>query len=249
MKVNLQIGGTATFNLTTALLVYEKKRPESSSYAYDFKGEAAVTIHPVLSQSGRPTLGPGQPVTMAAVESLTSALGQKLGAAWLPPEVLSVSFGKIVWWQPATRARIWFKVHKDKNTRQLNGKFAWHPPLLFSANGRTLRIFALTQNRRPGANTKVYTAPYWNLSVDGTMCNGNANIPDQPAVAHIPDFAAAFFNSAFTHSNMNRLCAHPQGHHGLWTDLILRKAAPNPEFWTRFLLPRKQTVNQLITCQ
>jgi PRTRC genetic system protein B len=241
MKAHLNIGGTATYTLAEALLIYhEKSRTQS------FPSNTAVTIHKIECAHGRPVLGPGRPITLAGVESLAQSVGRNLAATWLPPEVISLSFGQLVWWCPAGRRRIWFKHVDQKKLRKINSKFVHHPPLLFVAGGCHLVLHALADNIRPCPDTPLLVAPYFNLSAEGTMCVGSANVPDLPAPASIPDFEAAFFNSAFTHSNQNRLCAHPQGHAGLWAELAGRKTPPDARYWNRNLIRRRQTVKQLL---
>ena len=146
MNAHVDLGETRTYKLTKALLIYEAENRMG-----DNSGGTAVSVHEVQDRQ----LGPGQPITRAAVESLAQALGRNLAAGWLPPQLVSLGFGKMAWFCPAGRRRIWFKAdgrfnggaeteHKDTpKVTKLNGKFAQHPPLLFVAGDHKLAVFAL----------------------------------------------------------------------------------------------------------
>ena len=209
MNALLNLGETATFELKQALLIYEARGGRAAGTT------TAVTVHPV--EGG--VIRAGQAITYAAVESLASALGRNLAACYLPANVLSVSFGQVAWFCPAARRRLWFKVLADGHEKRLNGRFAQHPPLVFIASAHGLQAFAVVKNERPQAGTRLYRAPYWNLWESGKMCAGNCKLADLPTPASIPAYEDAFFNSAFTHTNLKQICKHPKGHAGLWTVL------------------------------
>jgi len=123
------------------------------------------------------------------------------------------------------------------------------------AGTNSLRVFALIENKRPAPTTQLYRAPYWNLWEDGKMCNGNRKLADLPTPASIPAFEDGFFNSAFSHTNIKRICTHPGGHTGLWQELTTRHAsAPDSAYWRKNLLKmpgrglaRNTTLEQVLT--
>lgn len=250
MNAHVDLGEARTYRLTKALLVYE-----GENHMGDNSGGTAVSVHEVRDRQ----LGPGQPITRAAVESLAQALGRNLAAGWLPPQIVSLGFGKMAWFCPAGRRRIWFKAdgrfnggaeteHKDTpKVTKLNGKFAQHPPLLFVASDHRLAVFALTRNERPQANTVLHRAPYWNLWESGEMCAGNRAMPAAPMPSAIAQYEAAFFDSAFSHTNITKLCTHPGGHTGLWQELTRVKRAPDSKYWTKNLCRLSSTVTSILT--
>ena len=258
MEASISIGELASFKLTKALLIYSA---ETRDGVFASKTQLAVTAHDINTKFAQPVIEPGQPVTYAAVEALATALGRNLSAGFLPPNILSVGFGQVAWFCPAERRRLWFKpdgrfnggpVKDDSETARamrLNGKFAHHPPLLFIARDSGLSVFALAENRRPEAHTKIFRAPYWNLWDTGKLCEGNRRLAKFPVPASIPAYEDGFFNSAFSHTNIKKVCTYPGGHAALWQELAKRKTAPDAKFWPRALVPLNRAVSDVITAK
>lgn len=254
MEAQLNIGEVAAFKLDSALLIYT----ETGN-----RNRTAVTVHDVLHEPGKPpVLEAGQPVTYSAVESLAAALGRNLAANFLPANVLSVGFGQVAWWCPAARRRLWFKpdgrfdggaIKDDSETARvmkLNGKFAQHPPLMFVARDRSLHVYALAENLRPDADTRLFKAPYWNLWEGGKLCEGNRKLAELPTPASIPAYEDGFFNSAFSHTNIKRVCNFPGGHAPLWKALVCegkKYHTVEPKFWRKHLIKLELTVAKAIT--
>lgn len=248
LPVTLDLGETATYELNQALLIYEAHRHGNDQ-------RIAVTQHPV--EKG--VILAGQPITREAVESLAASLGRNLAAGWLPPNLVSVGFGKIAWFHPAARKRIFFKadgrfdggpkIDNSQTARvtRLNGKVVQHPPLFFLADGRELAVFALLRNERPSATTALYRAPYWNLWQTGRMCAGSRAMPEQPLPGLIPKYEDGFFNSAFTHTNLTKVCNHAKGHAGLWEELAKVARPPAAAYWRKNLCRTNFTVSSILT--
>jgi PRTRC genetic system protein B len=214
----------------------------------DEQGDCAASIHTVAGT--QPGLLPGQPVTMAALEALLTALGRRVGGGFIAPEILSVGLDSLVWWCPAGRRRIWFKPNDDSEaSKRIRSKFSgshiWYPPLLFKGRPDALSVFALVANERPRPDTRLWKAPFWNLN-DGGMCNGDIKLPPV-AAENIGRFHTAFFDSAFTHNSQGgHLTAHPGGYIGLLEALAKRKTKPDTNFWVSQLIRTKQQVKTII---
>lgn len=218
MDVTATFGSARVFNLTGALLLYS-----------DSQNVLGATRHDIRLVNGQPEIAPGTPVTLAGVEQLARALGQRLESCLLPERVLAVSMNALVWWSPAQRRRIWFKptdtTKEAKELQKLNGKFVHHPALLFALQRGELTVLALGRSHRPTEKTPLYRAPYFNLSPEGHLCKGTARVPDALNPAAIERYENAFFDSAFSHSNWgHKLTRHPRGHAAYWQDAT--KAAP-----------------------
>ncbi len=240
MHTEALFGSEHKFTLKEAILIYE----ESASSSTD--GRIAATIHKVKVDKGVPEVDAGHPITLTAVENLAAALGTHIESELLPEEILSISMSQMVWWCPPSRRRIWFNPEKNApghdELKKLNGKFVQHPALLFIAR-RGLNVFALDTTTRPTSASKVFRAPYFNIDQGGHMCNGTARLPNELGPSTLKKYEAAFFNSAFSHSNWgHKLTTHPGAHLGLWQEMAERKKP----FPTQYLLKTKMTVGSLL---
>jgi PRTRC genetic system protein B len=230
------------YKLKQAILIYK-----------DDRLDCAASIHAV-TDGQRPTLLPGQPATVAALDVLLGALGRRVGGGFIAPEILSIGLDSLVWWCPSARRRIWFKPNtmfddsKDEDTKRLikiNGQFIWYPPLLFTARTDVLSVFALAINERPQPDTRLWKAPFWNLS-DGGMCNGNLKLP-AAAAENITRFEQAFFDSAFTHNSQGgMLTRHPKGYCRFLENLARRKTKPETAYWVNYLISTQQQVKSVV---
>ena len=264
MLASLNLGDTATFKLAEAFLIYQR----DSLYSSNRGGPTtAVSIHPIVLRKLKkrliPTIGPGEAITVGGLQTLAAAIGKNVAASYLPANVVSLGFDHLAWYCPAARRRIWFQADGRFNggavdptavtksairrVQALNGKFVQHPPLLFLATGGSLQVLALAENVRPQPTTRLYRAPYWNLWKTGVVCQGNRHLSSATTPAAIPELEDAFFNSAFSHTNITNLCRFPGGHTNLWEDLQRRQTTPRPEYWARHLVRLKSTVQTILT--
>lgn len=135
----------------------------------------------------------------------------------------------IVWWSPA-QVRTMFFGGPDEKAKQLSGARFPQPPLVWKACGRELWVRAMTENRRPTATTGLKTAPYYNVSEQGLVCQGTMRAPDEIGTAAIRFWEKAFFESEFTHVyGAARLTNHPGGCLGLWASIAGKKRSfPSP---------------------
>lgn len=207
MKVEIAIGEMHRFELRDALLIYRENR------------RSFITWHTVMAQKqGPPVLGPAQTLTTGFVEDLAESLSGAAMAEVLPANVLAKTDRMIAWWTPRRVRRMFFENTEGK-AQQLNGKVFPQPPLVWKVAQGDLRIRALSENRRPTAQTKLAVAPFWNLSDDGRVCLGSMRCPESASVGSITAWEQGFYESAFTHANVGRLTRHEGGHDALWSSL------------------------------
>ena len=135
-----------------------------------------------------------------------------------------------------------FYANAEHRAEELNGKIFPQPPLVWRAEDGEVRIRALGENRRPGAETKLAVAPYWNLSDDGTLCTGSMRRPSGISVATTALWERGFYESAFTHANVGRLTRHPGGFEGLWSSL----AGKRTPFPADTLIELPETLRQFV---
>jgi PRTRC genetic system protein B len=233
MDAHVDIGGSEVLGLKGALLVYQGKN------------RGFVSWHEVrrLAEGGAPFLGEAQEVTTEFVHHLAQGLGTRVPAEILPENVLVRTAEAIAWWTPAMVRTMFFAAH-DEDASRLNGKRFPQPPLVWKVNERDLWIWALPDNRRPAAGTKLMVAPYWNVDGEtGWTCQGSMRSPDDIGVSAIPLWEKAFFQSEFTHhTGSRRLTTHPGGFLGLWSSL----AGSRRRFPAEYLAPAKGTLQEFI---
>ncbi|MBZ5573327.1 MAG: PRTRC system protein B [Acidobacteriia bacterium] len=231
MNVYLRIGDNRTFALKQAVLLYQDGN------------RAFATLHEVKHRLNEaPYLCAGQSVTTGFLETLAKGLGASMAAEVLPDHVLARTPELIAWWSRA-QSRLMFFGDGDAKTKALNGKLYPHPALVFLIQGRELFVRALAENRRPAANTRLHSAPYWNTDADGRVCLGSMRVPEATRVGSLTGWEGAYFASEFTHpSGAVRLTTHPGGFLGLWSGLAGRKR----NFPVKFLADTKQTLQEFI---
>jgi len=230
MKVEIAIGEMHRFELRDALLIYRESR------------RSFITSHAVTAQKqGPPLLGPAQPLTTAFVEDLAESLSGGATAEVLPESVLAKTDRMIAWWTPRRVHRMFFENAEGKAQR-LNGKLFPQPPLVWRVAHGDLKIRALSENKRPEAQTTLAVAPFWNLSDDGGVCLGSMRCPESASVGSIEAWERGFYESAFTHANVGRLTRHEGGHDALWAKLEGKRRA----FPSDTLIRLPQTLAQFI---
>jgi PRTRC genetic system protein B len=230
MDVHVRIGDNRIFTLKQAVLLYQEG------------SRCFATLHEVKHRpDGAPYLCAGQSVTASFLEALAKGLGASMAPEVLPDNVLARTPELIVWWSPA-QLRLMFFGDGDPKTRTLNGKMYPHPALVFMIHGRELFVRALTENRRPKADTRLKVAPYWNTDATGRVCLGSMRVPEEASVSTIAAWENGYFASEFTHpSGAVRLTTHAGGFLGLWSGLAGRKHFP-----VKFLADSKQKVREFI---
>jgi PRTRC genetic system protein B len=244
VKIVNQIGERQMLNIRRAILLYEKDDARSGISDVR-KAMVVATIHDVVVDGkGVARIKPGACPTVEAMRDLGRSLQVWEGNGYLPPEVICVQTRRVVWHCAAQRRPIFFDCD-NAALRRLSGKQVAHPHLLFDADGRGLRVFALSNDGRPGPDARLFHAPYFNVYEDGRMCGGSARVPSDYSVKSIRAWEAAFFDSAFTHANVHgpkTLTTHAGGHDGLWNAMAKRS-----RFDDRYLVRRRQRLNELLS--
>jgi PRTRC genetic system protein B len=231
MEAQVRIGASRNFTLKNAVLVYGD-------------GTAAfATLHEVRAEKGQaPYLGPGQSLTTAFLRTLAHGLGARMAPEILSENVLARTPDMIVWWSRDQR-RVMFFGGGSEEALSPNGRMFPHPALVFKVSANELFVRALETDARPCANTTLKTAPYWNTSGQGLVCQGSMRVLDEANVNSIAGWEDAFHSSEFTHAaGAAQLTSHPGGFFGLWSSL-----ADGPEmFPMEFLMDAKQTLREFI---
>ncbi len=184
--------------------------------------------HRAIQDNDGMRLSEGVPVTMDALESLASALGQRTSSPILHERVLVWGQESLGWWLPSGPKAVFFNTD-DAFLRDKKG-VAPCPTLIFKRTKSQWRVGALKGNSRPGPNDMVYHSPFLNVSSVGWICTGTAELPkseqDNPE-----SWEKAFFDSRFTHSNFSngRQVEYEGSIYKFWSDMMEGKFEAFPE--------------------
>lgn len=244
MMIQSRLAGGEPLKLKTALLIYEG-------------GERAVCtqhrIAPNPRRNDTPTLLAGVPVERKTIIDLAkqlSGVAQTARRTLLPANLLIASVDCLAWHLPGMRRRIYFQTGDKTFNADVNGREALHPALLFvakeTAHGRDLCVWALKQDTRPDEKTPLCVAPYYNLYSNGHLCEGTYKLPASCDVSGIEKFEAAFFETHFSHTNVDQrsLTAHPHGHHALWREMAKTR---RKVFDAKYLKPAQDAAGKPLT--
>lgn len=79
----------------------------------------------------------------------------------------------VMWWRPAMLRNLNFA----SSVVKVKGKsVAMVPATLYLLINKSLYIFALKEDERPGMKTKLFNAPFLNIYADGNVCIGTARV-------------------------------------------------------------------------
>jgi PRTRC genetic system protein B len=231
MQAYVAIEANCEFKLSEAVLVYRAGG-----------GGAFASLHRVKQDdSGVPYLAAGEPLTTAFVRTLAQGLGAQVKPEILPDNVLARTPDLLVWWS-RPRHRVMFFGGTDQEARKLNGLVFPHPALVFKVMGKDLFVRATATTSRPGPETPLKTAPYWNTDSRGLVCAGSMRVPESSDITSIPAWQDAYFQSEFTHAaGAVRLTSHPGGFIGLWRSLAGRNRFP-----VQYLIDVGETLQEFV---
>ena len=118
----------------------------------------------------------------------------------LPTNILQINpseNGSVLWFTKSMKKQLYF----TENLEIPNG-MAEVPAMLWFANKRSLKIFALANSRRPTEKTELFYAPFFNVYEDGNVCMGTVDVNFQNSTS-LEEFTEKwenyFFNSYFSH--------------------------------------------------
>ncbi|OYW88124.1 MAG: PRTRC system protein B [Sphingobium sp. 32-64-5] len=240
-------GGLA---LTNAILLYQSQPIRNVNfYAAAREGAAAfASIHPIEHDGeGRPIIGAGTSLSRAHLRQWTEALGRKVLPELLPDNVLVAHPDMLAWWIPERVRPAYFDLSAPPAGLKLLSRRTSvpvpYPPHLFLATRSGLGVYALPLSERPTADTPVLHSPVLNVYLDGRLCWGNIPKPKALAIASIPEFERAVFDSWSTHPNPGQelTVTGKGGLVRLWDDLAARRAKRFPVRRLKPFTPYRQT--------
>ena len=216
-------------NVLSAIESDMELAPETALLVYRGGNLSCVTVHEVLKQGDlaeppKYVLGAGRLITRQALTDLSAELnGGPRARSFLPASMLCYEGGRMMWWVPSKKRPIYFNTADKKFNTEVGTHIVLHPALVFVAGSDGMWVYALAESVRPEPETKLYRAPYLNISSDGKMCAGSVMLPKEPGPENRADYEEAFFGTNFAHSNLHgkeKLTKHIYGHAGLWKDML-----------------------------
>jgi len=186
------------FSPEKALLVYSNN---GNRYEKDFYIESYD-----IDDSGYPVNA--HPLSALECRSLAKALDSSgelrrsflKSEGLLPKEVLFIDpsqTGYAVWYSPAQKVHLFFR-----DDLGIPCGCAYVPPLVWKANRTKLHLFALKSDLGLTLGSKLYKAPFFNISDNGKVCMGNVKIeiaPDCSLEGFMASWQKYFMGSYFTH--------------------------------------------------
>ena len=217
MKNITQDFGTL-YHPTTALVFYQNDERNKDTYVEYFdmnKNGNPVNAHPLTEREAKELL---KALTINTQKEKNQDFLKPKGI--LPTHILHINpseNGSVLWFTKSMKRQLYF----TENLEIPNG-MAEVPAMLWFANKRSLKIFALANSRRPTEKTELFYAPFFNVYEDGNVCMGTVDVNIQNS-NYIEEFIEKwedyFFNSYFSHlmnehNPINGNCVN------LWKSLI-----------------------------
>ena len=217
MRFSIEVGRELELKLYQAVLLYKN----------DHGNRHMATVHGVVQETGEgsPVLGAGQLLSTASLRELARQLGTGCPIEFLPDQVVARTPELLAWWTPAAVRPMFFRAGSELEC--ISGKRFPHPPLLFVVRSNVLYVRALSASRRPGSDSKLAAAPYWNIDGNGAVCAGTMRTPKSLTVTSMAAWQQAFFQSEFTHpGGGGRLTKRRGGTTALWKSLAGKERFP-----------------------
>jgi PRTRC genetic system protein B len=237
------------YNPVKALLIYqsESKKDEDNPYQQDKEEQIYVESYDI-GKNGNPINA--HPLTIREMLQLSELLqssvelkgGYLKSRGILPGKVLYINpqgEGNAVWYTPPQETNLFFIDKLDIPCGRAN-----LPGLIWKATKDSLTIFAYKGKSKPGENTALYHAPFFNIYANANVCMGTVTIQIDRTTAleeFISKWESYFFNSYFSHSiSGHQSCKIDLS--ALWRELVRTE---NP-FPTELLCKTGQNLKNII---
>ena len=220
---------TAPMMLKHVLLIYENGH------------EKTIQRGVVEIENERAVITKTEEITESLREMLTKEKYSPL--TFIPEPVVGVTKHACAWFVPAQPRPLFFSPTRDTALHELSGLHFPQPPLLMiSRQYGNLEMYALKENARPGLNTPLMNAPYYNVYDQDNVCLGNAYRPFDGTIEHLHEWEATFYGSHFTHrAGSKTRWTNDRTHRELWEG-----AADAGHFDPEWLIPSGKTLQSVL---
>ena len=197
MKDITQDFGTL-YHPTTALVFYQNDEINKDTYVEHFdmdKNGNPINAHPLTEREAKELV---KALTINTQKEKSQDFLKPKGI--LPTHILHINpseNGSVLWFTKSRKQQLYF----TENLEISNGS-AEVPAMLWFANKRSLKIFALSSNQRPTEKTPLFYAPFFNVYENGSVCMGTVDVHIQNSTSleeFIKNWEDYFFNSYFSH--------------------------------------------------
>ena len=220
-KFTVSEEGAARVRLSRAILVYAVKG-----------GSNFATVHDIAQlPNGGATILPGRAMTAFAAARMARRLTKRRQGGFIPDKLLYQDAGAVAWWLPPAQRRIWFRCAQCRLGAAERSEVVSHPGLVFClTSSRNWYVWAVKGDARPTEGTQLFRAPYFNVWESGRICVGNVDLPERATTGKLEEWNSAFFDSWFTHPNVQHGLVHYRGgSYAFWRDMLDGKHASFPE--------------------
>lgn len=209
--------------------INKKYEPVRLITVYKTRGEYSndyyLESRDIISHNGKPQFGAPVPLSDQVMKEIGKSYIAKNSVEMEHDQMIgehlihvSNRIGNVVlvWWHPAMRKVLNFDQHLKIKSAEVN-----IPAMLYLLQNTSLYIFALMDDTRPGLQTKLYQAPFYNIYSDARVCMGSAPISKIRAKTFEQEaerFERAFFMAEQTGGMSESHCKTPLG--PLWRSLI-----------------------------
>lgn len=198
---------------------------------------SVATKHPIVNGK----LSKGSIVSSIQLKELLGNITfehQQKSVGFINPNVLLDNDKYLIWHKPRFTAPMWFSVNNKKPKAY---RVEWTSMVFVVDKVKsTLSICATSTNTRPTLSSKVYLAPIFNLSNNGSFCLGSARLPKTISASSIKACEDCVIESQFTHHNTPYLI-NGANNDCAYFDFLREKETSGKRIYAKEMLKMKQT--------
>ena len=207
-----------------------------------YSGTAYAEYSRVRFHDGRAIIDPAAPLSEDMLEDLAKTYIKEnptgiIHAPLIGENIISAiskpgNF-RLIWWRPPGR----YKLNFSKRLK-IKAEEVHLPGLVFMLVNKTLSVYAITGRGRPGAKTKLFHAPFFNVYRTAAVCLGSAAIGKRGKT----------FEGEATRYETGFLKAEQNSQHGHYTtgEIVNIWAAAQKQFPEAKLKPAHKNISNLI---
>ncbi len=227
----------------------DEYRLAKALFFYQGNSRTIATLHGVR---GRELLA-GKSLDVQDLEELFHSCDQRSKMTFFPPEVVAWSRNEVLWFEKSRIRPIYFNAPEPKRrfVNKISGQNVLWPNLLMQISRHEINCWAVKSSRKPSPHTKLYRAPFINISNNHRFCPPNEfhGLSDENIIDFARKAADLFFRGHFSHlyGNMEPRISRPGGLDRFWVHMAKQLAAGKVKsFPNQYLVPANLTVRNVV---